>query len=124
MARAPRGACRCGRGFGRHPGFGRPGRARVRRVHGAPADVVEVKLRLASDESGTRIAGSTVTVSYTDAAGVRRWATRLSRETGMVIGPGGAEVLFDPARPGDEKSVFVALQRHPVLADWLPAGRT
>ncbi|WIX91366.1 hypothetical protein [Amycolatopsis sp. DG1A-15b] len=87
------------------------------------ADVIEVKLRLASDESGTRIVGSTVTVSYPDAAGVRRWATRRSRDTGLVIGPGGAEVLFDPARPGDEKSVFVALRRYPVPADWLPAGR-
>jgi hypothetical protein len=94
-------------------------------AHGCrvPADVVEAGLRLASDESGTRVAGSTVTVSYADAAGVRRWATRRSSETRPVIGPGGAEVLFDPARPGDEKSVFVALRRYPVLADWLPAGR-
>jgi predicted metal-dependent phosphoesterase TrpH len=49
-----------------------------------------------------------------------RWATRRSRETGLIVGPGGAEVLFDPMRPDDEKSVFVALRRHP-LADWLPA---
>jgi hypothetical protein len=86
----------------------------------APADVVDVKLHLAGDESGTRVVGSTVTVTYRDAAGVRRWATRRSRETKLTIGPGGAEVLFDPARPADEKSVFVALRRHPVLADWLP----
>jgi hypothetical protein len=88
-----------------------------------PADIVEVRLRLASNESGTRIVGSTVTVSYTDTAGIRRWATRRCRETGLVIGPRGAEVLFDPARPGEEKSVFVTLRRYPVLADWLPAGR-
>ncbi|WP_410631480.1 hypothetical protein [Amycolatopsis sp. cmx-4-83] len=92
-------------------------------AHGCrvPAAVVDVKLRLAGDESGTRIVGSTVTVSYTDPAGVRRWATRRSRETELAVGPGGAEVLFDPARPADEKAVFVALRRHPALADWLPA---
>jgi len=88
-----------------------------------PADVVDVKLHLGGDESGTRVVASTVTVTYPDAAGVRRWATRRSRETKLTIGPGGAEVLFDPARPAEEKSVFVALRRHPVRADWLPAGR-
>jgi hypothetical protein len=89
--------------------------------HRVPADVVEAKLHVARDEAGTRLVGSTVTVSYTDSAGVRRWVTRRSRETGLMIGPGGAEVLFDPARPGDEKMVFVALRRYPVPADWLPA---
>jgi hypothetical protein len=84
-----------------------------------PADVVEVKLRLAGDETGTRVVGTTVTVSFADLAGVRHWVTRGSRETDVS----GAEVLFDPAHPGDEKSIFVALRRHPALADWLPAGR-
>lgn len=88
-----------------------------------PADVVDVKLHLAGDESGTRVVGSTVTVTYPDTLGVRRWATRRSRETRLTIGPGGAEVLFDPARPAEEKSVFVALRRHPARADWLPARR-
>jgi hypothetical protein len=89
-------------------------------AHGrrVPADVVEVKLRLAGDETGTRVVGATVTVSFADLAGVRRWVTRSSRETDVS----GAEVLFDPERPGDEKSIFVALRRHPVLADWLPAA--
>jgi hypothetical protein len=89
-------------------------------AHGrrVPADVVEVKLRLAGDETGTRIVGTTVTVSFADLGGVRRWVTRRSRETQVS----GAEVLFDPARPWDEKSIFVALRRHPVLADWLPAA--
>jgi hypothetical protein len=88
-------------------------------AHGrrVPADVVEVKLRLASDETGTRVVGAIVTVSFTDLAGVRRRVTRRSRETEVSA----AEVLFDPARPEDEKSIFVALRRHPVLADWLPA---
>ncbi|WP_328616743.1 hypothetical protein OHS18_09865 [Amycolatopsis sp. NBC_00355] len=87
-------------------------------AHGrrVPADVVEVKLRLAGDETGTRVVGATVTVSFADPAGVRRWVTRRSRDTEVSA----AEVLFDPARPGDEKSIFVALRRDPVLADWLP----
>lgn len=89
-------------------------------AHGrrVPADVVEVKLHLGGDESGTRVVGATVTVSFSDLAGVRHWVTRKTRDTTVTT---GAEVLFDPARPDDEKSVFVALRRHPALSDWLPA---
>ncbi|MFC3450518.1 hypothetical protein [Amycolatopsis speibonae] len=83
-----------------------------------PAEIVEVKLRLAGDESGTRVVGADVTVSFADLAGIRRWATRRTRETTIAT----AEVLFDPAEPADDKKIFVALRRHPALSDWLPAA--
>ncbi|MFC9253416.1 hypothetical protein [Amycolatopsis thailandensis] len=83
-----------------------------------PAEIVEVKLRLAGDESGTRVVGANVTVSFLDLAGVRHWVTRRTRETTISA----AEVLFDPASPSDDKKIFVALRRHPALGDWLPAS--
>lgn len=83
-----------------------------------PGEVVEVKLRIAGDESGSRVVGATVTVAFFDTAGVRRWVTRRTSETSVA---GFVEVLFDPARPGDEKSIFVTLRREPALSDWLPA---
>ncbi|ANN17303.1 hypothetical protein SD37_17720 [Amycolatopsis orientalis] len=82
-----------------------------------PAEIADVKLRLGGDESGTRVVGADVTVSFTDLAGVKRWVTRRTRDTTI----GTAEVLFDPMRPADEKSIFVALRRHPTPGDWLPA---
>ncbi len=82
-----------------------------------PAGIVEVKLRLAGDESGTRVAGANVTVVFTDGAGVRHWVTRRTRDTTIAT----AEVLFDPASPADDKKIFVAFRRHPALSDWLPA---
>ncbi|WP_410657205.1 hypothetical protein [Amycolatopsis sp. lyj-112] len=85
-----------------------------RRVRG---EVVEVKPRIAGDESGSRVVGATVTVAFFDTAGVRRWVTRRTSETSIA---GFVEVLFDPVRPGDEKSIFVALRREPALSDWLP----
>ncbi|MFK0248790.1 hypothetical protein ACIQUM_29195 [Amycolatopsis azurea] len=84
----------------------------------APAEIVEVKLRLAGDESGTRVVGANVTVSFLDLSGVRHWATRRTRDTTIAT----AEVLFDPASPSDDKKIFVALRRHPTLGDWLPAA--
>jgi hypothetical protein len=93
-------------------------------THGrrVPADVVEVKLRIASSESGSRAVGATVTVSFVDLAEVQHWVTCRTPETGITPGAGVAEVLFDPERPTHEKSIFVALHRHPALSDWLPAG--
>lgn len=43
-------------------------------------------------------------------------------EVGTAAGAGVAEVLFDPERPTHDKSIFVALRRHPARGDWLPAG--
>lgn len=87
-----------------------------------PADVVEVKLRVVSNESGSRAVGATVTVSFVDLAEVRHWATCRTQEVGIATGAGRAEVLFDPERPTREKSIFVTFQRRPALSDWLPAG--
>ncbi|EMD24746.1 hypothetical protein [Amycolatopsis azurea] len=84
----------------------------------APAEIVEVKLRLTGDESGTRVVGANVTVSFLDLSGVRHWATRRTRDTTIAT----AEVLFDPVSPDDDKKIFVALRRHPTLGDWLPAA--
>jgi hypothetical protein len=86
-----------------------------------PADVVEVTLRIASGESGRRAVGATVTVSFVDLAEVQHWVTRRTKEVGLMTGAGLAEVLFDPERPTRDKSIFVALRRHPALSDWLPA---
>ncbi|OXM50515.1 hypothetical protein [Amycolatopsis alba] len=82
-----------------------------------PAAIVEVKVRLSGDESGTRVVGADVTVSFLDLAGVRHWVTRRTRDTTIAT----AVVLFDPVSPGDDKKIFVALRRHPTLGDWLPA---
>ncbi|MEV6905812.1 hypothetical protein [Amycolatopsis sp. NPDC051071] len=82
-----------------------------------PARIVDLKLRLGGDESGTRVVGATVTVSFVDPAGVRHWVTRRTSDTTIAT----AEVLFDPAAPTDDKKIFVAFRRHPALSDWLPA---
>lgn len=87
-----------------------------------PADVIEVKLRVSSGESGSRVVGANVTVSFVDLAEVRHWVTRRTEEVGMTTGAGLAEVLFDPERPTHDKSIFVALRRHPAVSDWLPAS--
>ncbi len=87
-----------------------------------PADVVEVKVRISSSDSGSHAVGATVTVSFVDLAEVRHWVTCRTKEVGTAAGIGVAEVLFDPERPTHDKSIFVALRRHPALGDWLPAG--
>ena len=33
---------------------------------------------------------------------------------------GTTQVLFDPERPGDECSIFVAFHRNPATSDWIP----
>jgi hypothetical protein len=93
-------------------------------AHGrrVPAEVVEVTLRIARNESGSHAVGATVTVSFVDLAEVRHWVTCRTKEVGITTGAGLAEVLFDPERPTNDKSIFVALRRHPTLGDWLPAG--
>ncbi|ONI80821.1 hypothetical protein ALI22I_43045 [Saccharothrix sp. ALI-22-I] len=89
-------------------------------AHGrrVPADVVEVK---PSGSPGEPDSHAIVTVSFVDPAGFRHRVTRRAPETGMTTGAGLAEVLFDPARPTHEKSVYVAFRRDPALVDWLPA---
>ncbi len=87
-----------------------------------PAEVVEVTLRIATSESGSRAVGATVTVSFVDLAEVQHWVTCRTPDVGIATGAGLAEVLFDPERPTHAKSIFVALRRHPALSDWLPAS--
>ncbi len=87
-----------------------------------PADVVEVALRTATDDTGSRrTVGAVVTVSFVDLAGVRHWVVRRTSEVGLANGTGLAEVLFDPEHPSRDRSIFVALRRHPAVGDWLPA---
>ncbi len=83
-----------------------------------PAQIVDVKVHVGGDESGTRVVGTTVTLCFVDVAGVRHWVTRRTRDTTIAT----AEVLFDPASPADDKKIFVALRRCPALSDWLPAA--
>lgn len=91
--------------------------------HRVPADVVEVKLRIASNESGSSHAvGAIVTVSFVDLAEVQHWVTCRTPDVGVATGASLAQVLFDPERPTHNKSIFVALRRHPTLSDWLPAA--
>jgi hypothetical protein len=92
-------------------------------THGrrVPADVVEVRLRISSNESGSHAVGAIVTVSFVDLAEVRHWVTCRTEDVGTATGAGLAEVLFDPERPTRDKSIFVTLRRHPALSDWLPA---
>ncbi|MEV0676097.1 hypothetical protein AB0I60_06185 [Actinosynnema sp. NPDC050436] len=58
-------------------------------AHGCrvPADVVEVRVRIATGEGGSHATGSTVTVSFVDLAGVRHWATRRTPDVGVPTGP-------------------------------------
>ncbi|MFD6067672.1 hypothetical protein [Amycolatopsis lurida] len=90
----------------------------LRQGRRVPAELVEVKVRMGGDESGTRVVGADVTVSFVDLSGVRHWVTRRTGDTAIA----GAEVLFDPAAPADDKKIFVALRRHPALSDWLSAN--
>ncbi|MFI9454333.1 hypothetical protein [Amycolatopsis sp. NPDC052450] len=101
----------------RHAEMARTRERLLRSGRRVPAEIVDVKLRLGGDESGTRVVGADVTVMFADLAGVRHWVTRRTRDTTIA----GAEVLFDPASPADDKKIFVALRRHPALSDWLPA---
>jgi hypothetical protein len=87
-----------------------------------PADVVEVKARISSTESGSKVVGATVTVSFVDRGEIRHWATCRTDDVGVATGAGMAEVLFDPERPTHEKSIFVALRRRPAVSDWLSVG--
>ncbi|RNL64350.1 hypothetical protein EFK50_07430 [Nocardioides marmoriginsengisoli] len=93
-------------------------------LHGArvAGEVTEVRVHLSSDDTGSsRPAGATVTVRYPDSEGQNRWVTRYTRSTDLRVGAGAVEVLFDPLRPDEESSIFVAFQREPLAADWIGA---
>jgi hypothetical protein len=51
-----------------------------------PANVVEVKPRIASSESGSRAVGAIVTVSFVDLAKVQHWVARRTPDAGITTG--------------------------------------
>lgn len=81
-----------------------------------------VAARTATNDVGQRVVvGATVDVRFTDAAGVGH---RLSRSTGrrdVLTGGLTVEVLYDPARPDDDRAVFLAFDRDPLPAEWIGA---
>ncbi|GAA2139816.1 hypothetical protein [Glycomyces algeriensis] len=82
--------------------------------------VTAMVLRTATNDQGQRsIAGTEVTVRFTDAHGVERWVTRFSRGRTGLPARGFAEVLFDPVRPGDDHLVFVAFHSDPAPPEWI-----
>jgi hypothetical protein len=93
--------------------------AEGRRTKGA---VTEMVLRTATNDQGQRsITGTEVTVRFSDAHGVERWVTRVSRGRTGLPARGFAEVLFDPRRPGDDHLIFVAFHPDPDPPEWIGA---
>ena len=85
-----------------------------------PGDATEVRVHMSNDDTGSsRPAGATVTVRYLDAQSRPRWVERFTRSTELQVGPAAVEVLFDPLRPDEAKSVFVAFRREPLPSDWI-----
>ncbi|MFG3342457.1 hypothetical protein [Glycomyces sp. NPDC048151] len=86
----------------------------------AKGAVTAVTLRITTNDQGQRsVAGSEVTVRFTDAQGADRWVTRFSRGRAAIPAAGPAEVLFDPRRPDDEDLVFVAFHPDPTPQEWI-----
>ncbi|MCX5328950.1 DUF3592 domain-containing protein [Streptomyces sp. NBC_00140] len=82
--------------------------------------ISELRIHYSSDDSGGRhVAGATVTVTYVDAAGTRRWVTRKYGDASVLVQGGAVQVLHDPARPDDDDSVFVSFLREPAALDWV-----
>lgn len=91
--------------------------AEGRRVQG---EITDVTIRTSQNDQGQRtIVGADIVVKFTDPRGTDRWVTRRSEDRSAMPGTGYAEVLFDPLRPGDDDSIFVAFHRDPAPRDWI-----
>jgi hypothetical protein len=78
--------------------------------------------RTVTNDVGQRtVIGATVVVAFVDADGVERRVTRLVRRRDLVPLLSGVEVLCDPTRPDDERSIFVSFDRDPSPAEWVGA---
>ncbi|WP_143069476.1 hypothetical protein [Rhodococcus maanshanensis] len=89
------------------------------RVPGTIADV-NVLVDSPQEDGTVSIAGIDATVTFTDTKGVTRWVTRRVPSLHRVPDQGTTQVLFDPERPGEESSIFVAFHRNPATSDWIP----
>ncbi|MFT4124179.1 MAG: hypothetical protein QM635_10135 [Microbacteriaceae bacterium] len=97
-------------------------------VHGARTTGMVVDARVlisTSSEGQTSVSGAIGTVRYLG-GGVDRWVERRTRDAATVVTGAPAEVLYDPADPGNEDRIFVAFVRDPAPSEWIPAppGKT
>ena len=87
-----------------------------------PGRIVGMAARTATNDVGQRsVVGATVDVRYTDAAGVGHRLSRSIRRRDVLAGGLAVEVLFDPARPGDDEAVFLAFDPDPDPSEWIGA---
>lgn len=86
----------------------------------APGTMTHVAPRTTTNDVGQRtVIGATVDVRFTDDDGVERRVSRFTTERNLTPGPGGAEVLYDPLDPAEERSIFVAFVRDPLPSEWV-----
>ena len=87
-----------------------------------PGRIVGMVARTATNDVGQRsVVGATVDVRYTDATGVGHRLSRSIRRRDVLAGGFAVEVLYDPARPGDDETVFLAFDRDPDPSEWIGA---
>ncbi|RXZ47469.1 hypothetical protein ESP57_12995 [Agromyces fucosus] len=87
-----------------------------------PGTIVGTTARTATNDVGQRsVIGATVDVRYTDHAGVGHRLSRSIRRRDVLAGGFSVEVLYDPARPGDDDAVFLAFDRDPDPSEWVGA---
>lgn len=89
--------------------------------HRAFGAITRVAARTATNDVGQRVVvGATVDVRFTDREGVEHRLSRSIRRRDLVE-HGFVEVLYDPARPGDDAAVFLAFDRDPLPVEWIGA---
>jgi hypothetical protein len=98
-------------------------RTRLLREGGrVPGRIVGMVARTATNDVGQRsVVGATVDVRYTDTAGIEHRLRRSIRRRDVLAGGFAVEVLYDPARPGDDETVFLAFDRDPDPSEWIGA---
>ncbi|MFT4230623.1 MAG: hypothetical protein QM602_10055 [Microbacterium sp.] len=97
-------------------------------AHGARTTgrVVDARVLISTSDQGQRsVSGAIGTVRYLG-GGVDRWVERRTADAATVVTGAPAEVLYDPADPGDEDRIFVAFVRDPAPSEWIaaPPGKT
>lgn len=87
--------------------------SRGRPVPGVIAEIPEI------DPSSGGLIGN-VTVSFVDAAGVPRWVTKAGQWKSSDLPKTGdaASVIFDPAKPDDQSSIWVGPAGSATVADF------
>jgi hypothetical protein len=94
----------------------------LREGHRVPGAIVGLAARTATNDVGQRsVVGTTVDVRFTDASGIVHRISRSMRRRDVLAGGFVVEVLYDPARPGDDDAVFLAFDRDPDPPEWIGA---